>query len=351
MFDKHPIKLKFNRKFLFLFFFSIFVLGFVVTYFSFRFSGIFNKKLTTKTGVGEFSLAEPEPIDNSEKDIFNVLFLGYGGSNHSGGSLTDSIILISVNTVTKKYTLVSIPRDLWIQGNRKINAEASVNGYQGAISAVSSITGLPIHSYVAIDFENFIKMIDHLGGITVDIPGDFTDYFYPIAGLENEVCGFTENEINNFKAKYSGFELEKQFLCRYETISYKKGSVVVDGTSALKLARTRHADGDFARSARQFAILKGIAAKLISLRSVNKLNSTIDTLSNMVRTDLTLGKIKTLLEISGDTDTYISKDIHLTTENYLKEGRSPAGAYILYPKDGTFNYSDIEDFISPSISN
>lgn len=344
-------KLKSDKRLLALFFFLVFVIGFSITYSGLTISGMISKDSPIKKGSNAYLLASPEPVDNSQKGIFNVLLLGYGGAGHDGGGLMDSIIVLNVNTNTKKYTLISIPRDLFIQGNRKINAEVSVNGYGGTMAAINSITGLQIDHYVAIDFGNYTKMVDALEGITVEVPSNFTDSFYPIAGLENETCGFTENEINNLKTKYSGFELEKNFTCRYETVSYQKGTTTLDGKAALKFVRSRHADGDFARSTRQFAVLKGVLTKLISFKNLDKLDETIGTLFEMVKTDLTLGKIKTLAEVFGNASEYTGGEIHLTTENYLTEGKSVAGAYVLYPKAGMYNYSDIKSFISSEISN
>ena len=328
--------------------FLVFAAGFAVTYFSFKFSKIFEKHEVSSAPSNVYINVSPEPVDSKE-GVFNVLLLGYGGSGHSGGGLTDSIIVLHIDTNSKKYTLISIPRDLWINGNRKINAEASVNGYPSTSAAVKSVTGLPVDNYVAVNFSNYSKMIDNLGGVDVQVPTAFTDSFYPVPGLENETCGFTGDEINGFKAKYSGFELEKQFTCRYETISYKVGPATLDGTAALKFVRSRHADSDFARSARQFAVLAGVKNKLLSLKSLNKLDSTIGTLSEMVKTDLTLGKIKTLIEIFGDTSAYTGTEIRLTTENLLNEGKSAEGAYILYPKAGNLNFAEIKNFISQNI--
>lgn len=330
---------------------GVFVLGFVLSYLSLTFSKIFVKKTdvaATPTPVS-YTKAVPEILTNP-KGVFNILLLGYGGGGHSGGSLTDSIIVAHIDTNTKKYALVSIPRDLWVQGNRKINAEGSANGFQNVSSTIQNVTGLPVDNFVSVDFANFSKIIDNLGGVEIEVPNAFTDSFYPVPGLENETCGVTAEQINEFKSKFSGFELEKQFTCRYEKISYAKGPATLNGTEALKFVRSRHGDSDFGRSARQFAVLVGIGNKLVSLKSLNKLDSTIDLFSKMVRTDLTAGKIKSLIEAFGDTSSYTKNEIQLTTENVLNEGKSSDGQYILIPKAGNFNFSEIKSYISQNIN-
>ena len=295
-----------------------------------------------------YTKSTPEPLKNPD-GVFNVLLLGYGGTAHSGGGLTDSIIVVHIDTNSKKYALISIPRDLWVTGNRKINSEGSVNGFENVGSTVQSVTGLFIDNFVSVDFTNFSKIIDNLDGVSVEVPAAFTDSFYPVPGLENETCGITEQQINEFKSKYSGFELEKQFTCRYEKISYDKGPANLNGTEALKFVRSRHGDSDFGRSARQFAILVGIKNKLVSLKSIGKLDSTIDLLSKMVRTNLTAGKIKSMIAAFGETSSYTKSEIRLTTENVLNEGKSSDGQYILTPKAGNLNFTEIKSFINSGI--
>ena len=331
--------------------FGVFILGFAITYSFLTFSKIIIKrsaKSSTPTPIS-YTKSTPEPLKNPD-GVFNVLLLGYGGAGHSGGGLTDSIIIAHIDTNTKKYALISIPRDLWVTGNRKINAEGSVNGFESIGSTVQSVTGLFIDNFVSVDFANFSKIIDNLDGISVEVPTAFTDSFYPVPGLENETCGITAEQIAEFHSKYSGFELEKQFTCRYEKVSYAKGPADIDGAEALKFVRSRHGDSDFGRSARQFAVLVGIKNKLISLKSLNKLDSTIDLFSKMVRTNLTPGKIKSLITAFGETSNYTKTEIQITTENVLTEGKSSDGQYILTPKAGNLNFSEVKSFIRSGIN-
>ncbi len=320
-----------------------FALGFLITYLSLKAS-----KVSVKTPTSDsFAKASPKPINeaNPEKGVYNILILGYGGGGHDGSALTDSIIVAHVNTNSKNVSFVSVPRDLWIPGGRKVNAEASINGFQNVGSMITSITGLPINYYVSVDFSGFVKIIDDLGGIIVQVPATFDDAFYPIKGEENNVCGKTEDEIFQLKNKYSGFDLEKQFTCRYEHLHFDQGPANLDGATALKFARSRHGDSDFGRSARQIAILSGIGNKLISFQMANKFNSIIDTLSQIVRTNLDAGTIKSLISVLGDTKTYNTKAIQLTTDNVLNQSKSDNGQFILIPKAGNFDFSEIKDYI------
>ncbi len=334
----------------------IFVVGFIISYEGFTMSKIFVKNpirdlLPTPNA---YSLATPKPIEQVEpvkqdKGTYNVLLLGFGGAGHEGSLLTDSIILTHVNVNTYKVTFISVPRDLWVSGNHKVNA-AGLAGFQNAEPVITSVTGLPINYFVAVDFGGFSKMINDLGGITADTPATFDDPFYPITGQENNTCGKTNDEINALKAKYSGYNLESQFTCRYEHLHYDKGPANLNGTQALKYVRSRHGDSDFGRSARQFAVLKGIAAKLISIQAAGKFDDIVGTISNIVRTDLDAGTIKSLVQILGDPKSYTYNTVQLTTDNILNSSTSSDGQFILIPKAGNLNFSGVKDYVKNNIN-
>ncbi len=190
----------------------------------------------------------------------NILILGVGGQNHDGPDLTDTIIVASFSHVSQKITLLSVPRDIWIPTlNAKIN---SVYHYGETVqtgggllltkSAISQIIDQPIHYAIMIDFSLFQKSIDLLDGIDVTVDFGFTDNDYPIAGKENDTCGN-----------------DPQARCRYETITFAPGLQHMDGTTALKFVRSRHAQGDqgtdFARSQRQEKVIAAFKQKLLSL--------------------------------------------------------------------------------------
>ncbi len=337
-------------------FLGIFAFGFIVTTWGMKLSKMFVKNPVSATTVAAtpntFSQATPAPIDqvSTQKGVYNVILLGYGGAGHAGALLTDSMIIVHVDTNTKKAALISVPRDLWVPGNTKVNAIGSINGFQNVGPMVKSITGLPINYFVSADFGSFIKLVDNLGGITVQVPVTFNDPFYPITGQENNTCGFSADQIKSLEAKYSGYQLETQFTCRYEHLHFDKGPVNLDGTTALKYVRSRHGDSDFARSLRQFSVLIGIENKLISLKSLGKFDETINTISGMVKTDLDAGTIKTLIQVFGDPGAYQINQIQLTTENVLNQTTSSDGQYILVPKSGNFNFSGVQAYINENLN-
>ncbi len=261
---------------------------------------------------------------------FNILLTGHGGAGHSGGGLMDAIIVVNVNVTDKKAGLISFPRDFWFSGH-KINSDPSLK------DALTGVTGLPISNSIAIDFNSFEKMVNTLGGITVDVKKAYTDNFYPVRGKENELCGFTNEKIAEVHKLYTGFELEKQFACRYETISYGVGLHEMTGEDALKYVRSRHGGNDFERSRHQFEVLKAILQKA-NVASVSKA-------FDFVTTDFNLSEVEAMLTEIGNPLEYAISFIGISDENVLVNSKSSQGAYILVPKEGI----NIKDYIKSNL--
>jgi LCP family protein required for cell wall assembly len=139
------------------------------------------------------------------------------------------------------------------------NEKGSGGGLSLAKQAVSELLDLPVHYVAILDFRGFVKAIDAVGGIDVEVDSTFDDYKYPIAGKEN-----VEPESD-----------------RYEHVHFDKGMTHMDGATALKFARSRHSVGDegtdFARGKRQEKIVIAFRNKVFSTNTL--FNST--TLSNL----------------------------------------------------------------------
>ena len=344
-----------------------FAFGFVGSYLFLRGSDIFIKTTSTDENVSIKDTELPQ-------EAFTVLLLGYGGAGHDGGNLSDVIMVAHINTKEKEISFISIPRDLWVEipvrsdkkEYYKVNAayaigsddkgfplkEPQYKGEGGAATlskeVVSDVVGMPIDYFIAVDFEGFRKIVDILGGLEVNVPVTFDDYFYPVKGLENETCGILAEQISEFHANYSGFELEKQFISRYEHIHFDKGKNHIDGETALKYVRSRHSDqhgGDFARSQRQQALLIGLRDKFISLDALKNTDQLFNQISSMIRTDLDLATIKKLLELDGNIKDYKVSFIGLNDQNTLVASKSGDGQFILIPKEGQGEYVGIQKFI------
>jgi anionic cell wall polymer biosynthesis LytR-Cps2A-Psr (LCP) family protein len=333
----------------------------------------------------------PKPVQTT----FNFLLLGYGGGAHEGTYLTDTMMVAHVDIKSKKATLISIPRDLWVmlptksdeEFHRKINAvyqiELFPQNYPGldkrylgtdedaklVKTIVSQVTGFKIDGYISVNFEGFTKAIDILGGIDVEIARSFTDDEYPITGKETDLCGQDElfKKAEPFlspTATESGSREDKfredpkieefvknatsspylAFPCRYEKLEFTKGVTHLDGKTALKYARTRHSaqdGGDFNRAHRQQQIIEAVKNKVLSLGFVSKIIPLMDQFKQDVKTDIGLDIIRKFIGEADNMGQYKSTSYVISDENVLKNAISSDKQYILIPKEGEDNWSGI----------
>lgn len=201
---------------------------------------------------GGFLSGSPNQL-KSVRGRTNFLILGLGGQKNEPSSLTDTILLFSLDHSNSNHLLLSVPRDIWIPEMRaKLNSAYYYgNLYEGVGTEwskkyVEEITGQPIHYTVVISYDGFVKIVDLLEGIVIDVERPFTDSKYPIAGKENDMCGS-----------------DPELRCRWEAVTFQQGKQTFNGQTALKFVRSRHAEGDegsdFARAKRQQKVI--IAAK------------------------------------------------------------------------------------------
>jgi anionic cell wall polymer biosynthesis LytR-Cps2A-Psr (LCP) family protein len=347
-----------------------FIASFILGYFIASISGIFVENVQVESEGVEYE------VKNIDKDkTTNVLLLGYGGEGHPGGYLTDVIMVANINPEDKKITLISIPRDTLVPlpirsdltQELKVNnayavgfddslyplKEPKYKGEAGAGAmakyAAEYVVGMPIHHFVSVSFDGFRKSIDVLGGVNVDVPVTFDDYFYPVKGLENETCGYSFDEIVKFHEKYSGFELEKQFQCRYEHLHFDAGENYMDGETALKFVRSRHSSqhgGDFARSQRQFALINGIKEKALSLGALDDLPGFYEKFTDSVRTDADIETLIDLAQAYEDIENWEVGQIRLTEDNVFDASRGNGGQFILVPKK---NWSAVHEFVEEKL--
>src|SRR5579859_2787515 len=179
-----------------------------------------------------------------------ILLMGMDSDsgNISQPNHTDSMMLVSIDPVSKAVVLLSIPRDLWVTipgyGDAKIteaNFDGDAFGYPGggpalAVKTVEQNVGLHVDHYVRIDFTAFETFIDAIGGIDVNVPETIDDPTYP--------------DANN----------------GYDPFYLAAGRQHLDGATALKYARTRHeGEGDLDRARRQQQVLLAVRDKVLQL--------------------------------------------------------------------------------------
>lgn len=298
--------------------------------------------------------SQPSPAATG---IYNILLMGQGDVSHPGGGLADSINVLHLDTNQKKAALIFLPRDLWVSASdgssrMKINEAYFKGGFPEAEKVASAITNLPIQYAITVDFNGFAQIIDGLGGIEITITKTFDDYFYPIKGRELELCDKSPEEVARVNQTMSGFELEKQFTCRYEHVHFDAGTTKVNGATALKFTRSRHSaqDGsDYARGARQQIVLTGIKNKLISLEALKSVDKWFNKFIKLVKTNLDLESTKAITGFIVSPESYQISNVVPSESNILKAGKSSSGQFILLPKAGDNNWSGLQNLIKKQL--
>lgn len=223
----------------------------------------------------------------------NILLLGVGGKNHEGEDLTDTIMIVSLDEKKNTVSMLSIPRDLYVEtktdtiGANRINRvyELSKAYYEDSAQAlkftkntIESLLDIDIQYYAKVDFTAFKEIVDAMGGIDITLEESFYDPEYPL-----EETGF------------------------YTTFSLPAGDNHLDGETALKYARSRHSTSDFDRALRQQSIIATLKDKALSL-GVLANPAKIKNIYEAVRTNL-------------ETDFGISEILYMATiaPNFTKE--------------------------------
>src|SRR5579859_2099807 len=315
----------------------------------------------------------------NDKTPINILLLGYGGGNHDGAYLTDSIMVVHIDPKVKKVFLISVPRDMWVKiptngtegsywkinaayelgldDNNYPNKQQQFTGQDGgghlAEYMLSQVTGFPIQYFVGMDFTGFKHTIDTLGGVNLTVEKTFNDYEYPIDGKETDLCGHQPSEIPALDAQATQSAVETIYPCRYEHLHFNAGYQHMDGEQALSYVRSRHSleDGtDFGRAKRQRNLLVAVKQEIFSLDFISKVLPFMTSLGDDLRTDLTLDDVKTFLSNAQVLNKYSVETLALTDKNYLTNAFSSDGQAILIPQAGQDNYVAIHNWITDTVN-
>ncbi|MDA1884556.1 LCP family protein [Bacillus cereus group sp. BY105LC] len=228
--------------------------------------------------------------DRAVKPITNnvsVLVMGVDESDVRGKEYgeairTDALLLATFNKDSKTVKLLSIPRDTYTyipiekKKDKITHAHAfgsakngKNGGPQASIDAVEKLMNVPVDYFVKFNFKSFIKIVDDLGGIEVDVPVEFT-----------------EQDSND----------------NAEAIHLEKGVQKLNGEEALALARTRHIDSDAMRGQRQQLVIEAILKKLTSVGSVTKVGNIIDDINGQFVTNLTFDDMLSFYKYGSDSE-------------------------------------------------
>jgi LCP family protein required for cell wall assembly len=289
------------------------------------------------TGSSAVELLKSEPLNGEDTGQVNILVAGNStdDAGHGGAALTDSIMVASINITTKKLTLISIPRDMWVSANgsyMKLNAVYTVGGMDLLQSTVESMTGLTINHRVLINYTAFKQMIDAVGGIDITI--DSSDP----RGIYDPMIGF----------------------------SIANGKQHLDGMTALKLVRSRNdptydgriayglPGGDFDRAAYQRKVVEALLARITTVSTLanpSKLAALLESLSGNVTSNFSAGQLRRLYDLSKTFTGTESISIRGTDDALLIANyTSYDGQSALIPQAGVDDYTAIKSYVAATLA-
>ena len=251
------------------------------------------------------------------KERVNILVLGVDQRpGESGPWRTDTMMVLSVDPESKSAGILSIPRDLWVEipgyDSDRINTAyvyGDLNKVPGGGPALAKKTvqynlGEPIHYYLRVNFAAFQQVTDLIGGVDIYVEHEIDDPLYP--------------DMN-----YG-----------YDPLRIPAGWQHMDGTLALKYARTRHGSSDFERMHRQQQVVLAVRDKVMNLGLLPKLlpraRDLAKTLGNSIQTDLALDQLLRLVQLGSEIDRASIRTASID-ETMTSSWTTPQGAMVLVP--------------------
>lgn len=237
----------------------IFLLVLIMTSYAFYVGYEVQRKLSSHKGIKE---AKKVLAKNPEaEEPFNMLLIGSDTRGEDLGR-SDTLIVLRVIPKERKAFIVSIPRDFRVEipghGKRKINAAYALGGSSLAIKTISDYLNIDIHHYAIIDFKGFVKVVDALGGVTINV--------------EKRLYEPNNSRVN----LYPGVQR-------------------LNGSQALAYVRFRHdEEGDFGRIRRQHQFLKAVAMEVLKPQAIPKYPRIANILAENVETDLSISEMISL---------------------------------------------------------
>ena len=306
-------------------------------------------------GGNIFSIVKTTKLQGESTGRVNILLAGNSADDagHDGANLTDSIMIMSIDTINNKVFLLSIPRDLWVNipgyGHQKINAayvdgqnNFSQTGYpSGGMGQLQQVIeqnfGITINYYTLVNYAAFKEAVDAVGGIDVTI---------------------------NSSDKRGLYDPSIDWTTHGPLVKLTNGLHHLTGQQALDLARARGDDyrsygfakSDFDRTQNQRMMLVALKSKAVTagvLANPAKLSSLSDAIGNNVKTNFNLSEVRRLYDLVKNTDSNSIQSLSLNDangKNLLSNYTSLDGQSTLIPSAGLDNFDAIQAFMAQHTS-
>jgi LCP family protein required for cell wall assembly len=247
-------------------------------------------------------------------DRVNILLLGIDKRDNEPieGTRSDTMMLASIDPVTKSAALVSLPRDMWVNipgctyrdgcvgGQQRINVAHAVGGPQLAMQTVATDFGIPVQHYARVDFRGFTQLVDAVGGVVIDVDWPVKDDEYPTPDYG------------------------------YMRVYFGPGPQLMSGDQALEYARSRHGMNDFARAGRQQKVILSVRNRVLQLDMLSRAPELLGIAQNSLSTDLSPVEMLELAKLVSGIDRDKIDNLVIDT-NYVRPFVGDDGADLLDP--------------------
>lgn len=224
-----------------------------------------------------------------------------------GDGLTDSIMLVLTNPLNREVSVLSIPRDTYIEnkGNR-INASFNIGGINSLLDDVEYLTGVRADHAISLNFRAFADFVDAVGGVDINIPTYVLD--------KQAHLNITQPGCNHFDgATALAFARSRHYLVSTDGVNY----------------RAEASSSDWGRIERQQALIRIVAQKILN----PSILTTLPTILSAVQNNLTLDENLTFNNIINQARGWKDGIANIYASTYPGVGRTLpiSGAQVIVP--------------------
>ena len=234
--------------------------------------------------------AREQPVDLKKEQPFSILLLGIdtGDLGRVEQGRSDTLMVATVNPKEKKTTLVSIPRDTYLEivghgTEDKVNHAYAFGGPAMSMNTIEKYLDIPIDHYVSVNMMGIKELVDAVGGVDVN---------------------------NDLEFDQSGEHFDF-------------GPIHLEGDRTLAYLRMRHEDarGDYGRQLRQRSVVEAIVKKGLSFSGITQYKNLLDAMEGNVKTDMTLKDMQKIALNYRDGFTKINS-LQMQGEGFMQDGIS-----------------------------
>lgn len=268
----------------------------------------FFQLLEERTALSNQEIPEPLPnpgLEDIEPGEGVRLFMILGSDYRpQSGFRTDIVILVAVDNRSGKVSLISFPRDLWVSipgvGEGRINTVMQTGGFSLLAQTMQVNFGVFPQQYAMINMEGFMKVIDSLGGITV--------------------------ETDEYTADACERTLDPDLWCEVGP-----GKIDMNSELALWYVRARYNSSDFDRTRRTQEVIYAVADKVISLGGITKIPKLLEIYASEVESNIPPHELLPLIrwELSVNSKDNVRR--FAIGPNEVTSWTTPGGAAVLLP--------------------